>query len=62
MQIRLTLSNALHQYLQQQSKLYGLTMAGYVKNLIIQDIKGVSRPISQARVQIDESVKKKKRI
>ncbi|MEO8582014.1 MAG: hypothetical protein ABI425_05590 [Patescibacteria group bacterium] len=60
-QLRIALSNQLHEFLREKSQQFGLTMAAYVRNLIIQDLKDAQRPIYQAPIDIDESVKKKKR-
>lgn len=60
-QLRITLSHELCTFVQEKSKQYGLTMAAYVRNLIIQDFKDTERPIYQAPLDIDKSVKMKKR-
>jgi len=59
MQLKISLSPELHEHLQLAAKKYGLTMSAYVKNLIIQDIKGDVRLVFQAPLPIDKSVRKK---
>ncbi len=54
-QIKVALSAPLHGFLQEKAKRYGLTMAAYVRNLIIDDIKEKEIPIYQASQKIEKS-------
>lgn len=59
MQLRISISSPLHTYLKQQAEHYGLTMADYVKNLIIQDMKIHDAPQHHGPIVINTTVKKK---
>lgn len=54
-QLRVTITNELRDLLQEKAECLGLTMAAYVKNLIIQDLK------ENHQVPIDSSLKGQRR-
>lgn len=53
-QLKVALSTPLHQLLSQRSQKYGLTMAAYVRNLIIDDVKSENDiPVYRASKKIE---------
>lgn len=57
-QIKVSLPAPLYNFLQQRAKRYGLTMASYVRNLIIDDVKEKEKnPTYQASKKIEKSYK-----
>ncbi|MBU0578771.1 hypothetical protein KKE34_05145 [Patescibacteria group bacterium] len=57
-QIKVGLSSPLHYFLQEKAKKYGLTMASYVRNLIIDDVKKEENiPVYLASKKIEASYK-----
>jgi hypothetical protein len=44
-QVKITLPNELYFYVKSKAQKFGLPMASYVKNLIINDVKDVDIPI-----------------
>lgn len=57
-QIRVTLPVELQGYLQAKAGKFGLSMAAYVKNLIIDDVKDVDHPVMKASKKTEDSYKK----
>ncbi|OGM30884.1 hypothetical protein A2630_02705 [Candidatus Woesebacteria bacterium RIFCSPHIGHO2_01_FULL_44_10] len=54
-QIKVTLPGELYAYLKSKSDRYGLTLAAYVRNLVINDVKDVAIPVfrmSQKRERV----------
>lgn len=59
-QLRVTLPDQLQQLLQDKASEYGLSMSSYVKNLIINDIKGVRYPTFKATPMLKDSYRQAK--
>ena len=60
-QLRITLPVRLDEQLQRQADKYGLTKSGYVKNLIIDDIKSNVYPVTQASQKTEQAYMQAKR-
>ncbi len=57
-QIKVSLPIPLYSFLQQRAEKYGLTMASYVRNLIIDDVKEKEDiPIYKANKKVEKSYK-----
>lgn len=54
-QIRVTLPNQLQSFLQTKADKFGLSMAAYVRNLIINDIKDLDIPTYQMSKKTEEN-------
>ena len=46
-QVKITLPNELYFHLKSRANKFGLTMASYIKNLIIDDVKDLDIPVFQ---------------
>ena len=57
-QLKVTLPTPLHGYLKSKADYYGLNMASYVKNLIINDARNDEYQARPASPQIEKSYKK----
>lgn len=57
-QIRVTLPIKLQGYLRAKADKFGLSMAAYVKNLIIDDVKNIGYPVMKASTKTEDSYKK----
>ena len=57
-QIRVTLPIELQGYLQAKAGKFGLSMASYIKNLIINDVKDVEYPVMQVSERTEQAYKK----
>ncbi len=53
-QLKINLPLPLYDYLQSKAQRYGLTMAGYLKTLIVNDIKDMEMPIYCASTKIEK--------
>ncbi|OGM20962.1 hypothetical protein A2771_04400 [Candidatus Woesebacteria bacterium RIFCSPHIGHO2_01_FULL_38_26b] len=54
-QVKITLPNELYMHLKSKAEKLGLNMASYIKNLVINDVKGVDIPffkMSEVREKI----------
>ena len=56
-QLKVTISDRLQALLKNQAEGLGLSMAAYVKNLIIEDVKKNDFPIKMASQEIEKSYK-----
>jgi predicted DNA-binding protein len=54
-QIRVTLPVELQGYLQAKASKFGLTLATYIKHLIIDDVKDVKYPVMKASRDTEQS-------
>ena len=54
-QLKVTLSVRLQDFLRSKAQKFGLTMSSYVKNLIIDDVKDIDYPIYQASNKTEEA-------
>lgn len=59
-QLKVSLSMQLQNYLRSKSEKLGLTMSSYVKNLVVNDVKDIAYPSYQASTKTQEAYKQAK--
>ena len=57
-QIKITLPVTMKDFLESKANKFGMPIAGYVKNLILNDIKEMDYPTYQASTSTEEAYKK----
>jgi len=57
-QVKLTLPNQLYELLQQRAGKFGVNLASYVKNLIVNDIRESEYPVRKVKKKVEKSYKK----
>jgi len=57
-QIKINIPVTMKEYLESKASKFGMPVAGYVKNLILNDIKDMDYPTHQASKSTEEAYKK----
>lgn len=57
-QVKVTIPNPLIDFLSSKAEMFGLTLSGYIKHLILNDVKDMEYPVYRASSSLEASYKR----